>query len=57
MVGRKLHGKIFRNRDELWDELEAAFKEITPDQVKKLYASLPNRMKAVQLSKGWHTRY
>ena len=57
IVGRKLIGRVFHNRNELWEALVAAFGSVTPTQVQRLYTSLPNRMRAVLEARGRHTRY
>ncbi len=57
IVGRKLVGKVFSDRDALWSALQTAFAEVTPEQIRKLYASMPNRIRALYMAKGGHTRY
>lgn len=57
MVLHKLRGHVFAGKDQLWSALQAAFAEISPEQVKALYDSMPNRMRAVIAARGGHTRY
>ena len=57
IVGRKLVGKVFANRDKLWDALVVAFAEVSSAQIRKLYASMPNRTQALIAARGRHTRY
>jgi len=57
IVGRKLVGEVFSGRDALWEGLVEAFGTITPDQVLRLYASMPSRLAALKADKGGHTRY
>jgi transposase len=57
IVGRKLVGKVFADRDKLWDALVVAFSEVTPLQIRKLYASMPKRLQALSAASGRHTRF
>ncbi len=57
MIGRKLAGHIFRDREELWGALQVAVHDIPPEQVIGLYRSLPDRMDAVIQARGRHTPY
>ena len=57
MVTRNLNGSVFSGREQLWTALQQAFAEITPGQVKKLYASMPDRLAAVRAARGGATRY
>ena len=54
---QELGSTIFHNRDSLWKALQKAFAKIPPQVVQKLYASIPDRLTAVQLAKGGNTRY
>ena len=57
MVLKKLNGGIFSGREQLWASLLEAFAAISPDQVDRLYHSMPNRMAAVRAARGGATRY
>ena len=57
MVLRNLNGAIFSGREQLWSALQEAFAAITPDQVDKLYKSMPDRLAALRAAKGGATRY
>lgn len=57
MVTQKLRGKVFSSKDSLWDALKEAFGSISPDQVLKLYDSMPNRIQCLKFAKGGYTRY
>ena len=57
LVGRMMAGKVFTNRETLWVALQAAFAAIKPEQVLRLYTSMPDRLAALAKSKGGHTRY
>jgi hypothetical protein len=57
MVSHKLVGQVFPDRDTLWSALQVAFAEITPTQIGRLYASMPNRLQALYQARGGHTRY
>ena len=57
MVNRQLIGQVFPDRDSLWTALETAFRNVSPDAIKRLYASMPSRLDALAKARGWHTRY
>lgn len=57
MVSRQLVGRTFNGTDDLWHALQAAFRAIRPDQILKLYDSLPRRLAALVGARGGHTRY
>ena len=57
MVLRQLNGAIFTGREHLWGALVKAFGAIKPEQVLKLYNSMPDRMAAVKAARGGATRY
>lgn len=57
MVNRRLQGRFFSGKDQLWSALEEAFQAIEPAQVKALYDSMPRRMRAVIDARGGSTRY
>ena len=43
--------------DELWQYCQEEWAKITPQQIVKLYESMPNRIKAVVDAKGGNTKY
>ena len=57
IVGRMLSGKVFPDREALWAALTAAFNRVTPEDIVRLYDSMPRRLKALQMARGRHTRY
>ena len=57
IVGRMLVGRIFQNKDALWDALCDAFARVPPTDILNLYASMPNRLAAVRVAHGGNTRY
>ena len=57
MLGRKLIGQIFANRDALWAALVKACAEIDPHTIIKLYDSMPRRLLALRKARGGPTRY
>ena len=57
MVTRALEGSVFAGKDQLWSALQEAFANISPDQIRKLYESMPRRMAAVIAARGGPTRY
>ena len=57
MISRKLIGRVFSDREQLWSALQTAFAEITPEQILKLYASMPRRIQALLANRGGSTRY
>ena len=56
-VAKVMQGQVFRNADDLWHAIEAAFATLTPDFVQSLYASIPRRLFACLGAKGGHTKY
>ena len=56
-VNRNLETKIFNTKDDLWDALDKAFKEVKPDYVKRLYGSIVRRLTSVLAANGGHTKY
>ena len=57
LVTRNLKGAVFSGREQLWSALQEAFAQITPREIQKLYASMPDRLACVKAQKGGHTRY
>ena len=57
MVLQKIKGQTFANSQALWVSLKSAFAEIAPGQVSALYRSIPDRLRAVLISRGGPTRY
>ena len=57
MVSRQLIGQVFPDRDALWAALETAFRNVTPEQIMRLYASMPNRLDTLCKARGGHIRY
>ena len=46
-----------RNMDELWERVQDIWTEITPEYLRKLYESMPRRMKELYHAKGDHIKY
>lgn len=57
MVVRKLVDRQFASKEALWDAVKEAFGSIRPDQVVRLYQSMPDRMAAVIKAGGRQIRY
>ena len=57
MLTQRLSGSIFHNREQLWNALKKAAQAIPKENILRLYKSLPDRMKAVQVARGGPTRY
>lgn len=57
LVGRKLTGRVFANKAELWEALKVAFGLVKPAEILRLYDSMPHRIAALAAAKGRHTRY
>ena len=57
LVTRNLQGAVFSGREQLWTALQEAFAAISPAEVQKLYASMPDRLAAVKANRGGPTRY
>lgn len=53
----KLRGKVFRNKDELWKNLNKEWRKITPEFIQGLYESLPRRIQELRSSEGKQTKY
>ncbi|KAL1920737.1 uncharacterized protein VTP21DRAFT_11372 [Calcarisporiella thermophila] len=46
-----------KNKDELWERIETEWESIDKEYIGKLYASVPERIRAVCFAKGGHTKY
>lgn len=46
-----------KNMDELWERVQDIWTEITPEYLRKLYESMPKRMKDLYHAKGDHIKY
>ena len=57
LVLRNLKGAVFSGREQLWTALQEAFAAITPSEIQRLYASMPERLACVRAQKGGPTRY
>ncbi|KAL1920009.1 uncharacterized protein VTP21DRAFT_1155 [Calcarisporiella thermophila] len=49
--------RLPKNKDELWERIEKEWESIGVEFVGKLYASMPERVRAVYNAKGDHTKY
>ena len=56
MIGPKLAGRVSWDVEELWQALQSAMNSIRREEVVTLYRSLSDRMAAVLLATGRHTR-
>lgn len=56
-VAQAMKGQVFRNADELWQAIEAAFATLTPAFVQKLYSGIHKRLFACIGAYGGHTKY
>ena len=50
-------GKIYNNKDDLWDNLSRAFHETNLEYIRKLYDLMSNRMCDVLIEGGKLTKY
>jgi hypothetical protein len=57
IVGRVLSGRVFPDREALWVALTDAFSRVTPEDILRLYNSMPRRLQALKRARGRHTRY
>jgi hypothetical protein len=57
IVKKKLKGKTYKNKDDLWNDFVIAWNEIPLDIIISLVKSMPNRINAVIRAKGGHTKY
>jgi transposase len=46
-----------RNKDELWERLQAVWEAITPKKCLKLIETMPRRIQAILKAKGGHTKW
>lgn len=58
-LARKVYSRPLhpRNKDELWEVLQAEWKQIDVDYIRNLYLSIPRRLKALRKAKGQYTKY
>ncbi|KAL1917119.1 uncharacterized protein VTP21DRAFT_4775 [Calcarisporiella thermophila] len=49
--------RLPKNKNELWERVEKEWESIDVEFVSKLYASMPERVRAVYSAKGGHTKY
>ena len=56
-IGRRLVGQVINTRDALWRAVVKAATDITPEQIRGLYRSMPHRIAVVKLARGGPTRY
>lgn len=57
IVKQKLKGRRFKNKDELWTEVQKIWKAISLDTLIKLVDSMPSRINAIIRAKGGVTKY
>ena len=57
LFNNNLFNMGFNTKDDLWDALDKAFKEVKPDYVKRLYGSVVRRLTSVLAANGGHTKY
>ena len=57
IVTRILQQGMHHSKEELWQALDKAFGEVTPEEVLKLYGSMHRRLAAVVAARGAHTKY
>ena len=57
ILDKKIDKSNVTSQDTLWEQIQAAWQEISLDTLKKLVMSMPDRMKAVIKAKGYHTKY
>jgi len=53
----KFRGRIFRDEDELWRELQKFWRQVGDRFIQNYYRSLPNRMRALIKAKGGYIKY
>lgn len=56
-VKRAIQNKNSKNKNELWDIVQTAWREIPVDTCRKLVDSMPRRCSAVIRNKGYSTKY
>jgi len=57
MIKYKLRGRDFEDEEELWREILLLWNQITVEEVRSLYESLPRRINALYTANGGHTKY
>ena len=57
ILDKKIDKCNVTSQNTLWEQIQAAWQEISLDTLKKLVMSMPDRMKAVIKAKGYHTKY
>lgn len=53
----KMRGKTFETKDDLWEEIKKQWLQLSPDFINGLYATLPDRIRAVLNAHGGSTIY
>lgn len=53
----EMRGKVFKNKEELWKEINFQWHQVSPEFIDGLYVGLPNRIQAVLEAKGRETKY
>ena len=53
----RLRGKVYRNKNKLWNDLQREWKLISKEYIRNLYYSLPQRIVKLKHAKGKHTKY
>jgi len=53
----RLRGKVYRNKNKLWNDLQREWKLISKEYIRNLYYSLPQRIVKLKHVKGKHTKY
>lgn len=56
-IDRDLDRTKIHTRDELIAEVKSEWAKVSVSLLQRLYASMPDRIKAVIRSNGWHTKY
>ena len=57
MVKQKLAGKRFDSKNELWEAVKEAWRNVTLDKLIALVNSMPNRINSVIRARGGYTKY
>lgn len=57
LVNRHLVGSVFNTKDELYEALEMAFKQIRKEDVQAITGNMARRLSAVIVAHGGHTKY
>ena len=53
----KIRGETFDNKEQLWKRLKKEWKSISEELIFNLYESIPDRIAALRLAEGHHTKY